>query len=62
MAADPLEGLEKQMDHFEETAELLRRVSEVLTGQVRLLMEQGWTESQARDLVVAFELQAARKR
>jgi hypothetical protein len=62
MAADPLEGLEKQMDRFEETAELLRRVSEVLTGQVRLLMEQGWTESQARDLVVAFELQAVRKR
>jgi hypothetical protein len=62
MAADPLEGLEKQMDRFEETAELLRRVSEVLTGQVRLLMEQGWTESQARDLVVAFELQAGRKR
>lgn len=63
---DPFDGvpdhLKTRMDEFEKRADALRQASEFLMGQVRVLVEQGWSEAQARDLVVAFELQVAKSR
>lgn len=37
----------------------VKQMSEMLTGMVHTLMGEGWTESQARDLVVATMLMHA---
>lgn len=40
--------------------EAFREMSEMLNGAVRTLMGEGWTEQQARDLVVATFVQNSR--
>jgi hypothetical protein len=56
------DDLSKRMDDFERNADIVRQASEVLTGHVRVLIAEGWSETQARDIIVALEMQIAKNR
>jgi hypothetical protein len=55
-----MSDFEKRFADFDALADGFRQMSEMLTGAVRTLVDEGWTEAQARDLVVATLLQNAR--
>jgi hypothetical protein len=50
----------EQFDLADGLADAMTKMSELLTGQVRVLQREGWTEQQARDLVVAVFMSNAR--
>lgn len=53
MPPDPLDAAGK-------LAEETRHLSDMLTGAVTTLITEGWTEQQARDLVVAMFVNSAK--
>lgn len=48
-----------RLTEFEAMCDGIRQLSELLTGLVATLIAEGWTEGQARDLVVASMLMQA---
>lgn len=48
-----MDDISKRMEGFEQMLDGFRQMSEMLTGAVRTLQSEGWTEQQAREIVVA---------
>lgn len=48
-----MDEISKKLADFESMLDAFRQMSEMLNGAVRTLMTEGWSEPQARELVVA---------
>lgn len=58
--SDPLEPSPEYRARMDQMRAAAREVSAMLGGMVGELIEQGWTEQQARELVVAMMRQQTR--